>query len=130
MDKATAIGLGSGSLAVAVLSKVGYDTTKDAQTLAKERDDHTIDEMTALARQNIQNGRVKHESDKNKEKETWKAERERFLEYEKERHEKQQKRQGQMKLKKENERQQRQQLFNEQRVKRQHELRHRVENSV
>lgn len=130
MDKATAIGLGSGSLAVAVLGKVGYDITKDAQTLAKERDGHTIDEMTALARQNIKNGRVKHEADEHKKTETWKAERMRFLEYEKQRHEKQQKQQRQMKLKKENEVQQRQQLLTEHQIKRQQELRRRVENSV
>ncbi|KAK7699494.1 hypothetical protein SLS64_011632 [Diaporthe eres] len=130
MDKATAIGLGSGSLAVAVLGKVGYDITKDAQTLAKERDDHTIDEMTALARQNIKNGRAKHEADENKKTETWKAERMRFLEYEKQRHEKQQKQQRQMKLKKEKDAQQRQQLLSEQQVKRQQELRRRVENLV
>lgn len=130
MDKATAIGLGSGSLAVAVLGKVGYDITKDAQTLAKERDDHTIDEMTALARQNIKNGRAKHEADENKKTETWKAERMRFLEYEKQRHERQQKQQRQMKLKKEKEAQQRQQLLSEQQVKRQQELRRRVENLV
>lgn len=130
MDKATAIGLGSGSLAVAVLGKVGYDITKDAQTLAKERDDHTIDEMTTLARQNIKNGRVQHEANENKKAETWKAERQRFLEYEKQRHEKQQKQQGQMKLKRERERQQRQQVLNEQQARRQQEVRRRVENSV
>lgn len=130
MDKATAIGLGSGGLAVAVLGKVGYDITKDAQTLAKERDEHTIDEMTTLARQNIQNGRVKHEADENKTKEAWNAEKARFLEYEKQRHEKQQRQQKQMKLKKERELQERQQLLREQQAKRQRELRRRVENSV
>lgn len=80
-----------------MLGKVGYDITKDAQTLAKERDENTIDEMTALARQNIQNGRLKHEADEKKKTETWKTERARFLEYEKQRHEKQQKQQKQQK---------------------------------
>ncbi|KAG6355155.1 hypothetical protein INS49_004236 [Diaporthe citri] len=108
MDKATAIGLGLGSLAVAVLGKVGYDITKDAQTLAKERDDHTIDEMTALARQGIRNGRAKHEADEKKKTDTWKVERKRFLDQP----------------------QQMQQLLSEEQFKRQQELSRRVENSV
>ncbi|KKY34509.1 putative fatty acid synthase s-acetyltransferase [Diaporthe ampelina] len=109
---------------------IGYDITKDAQKLAKQRDDHTVDEMTALARQNIRNGRAKHEADEKKKKETWTTERARFLKYEKQRHEKQQKQQKEMKLKKEKEEQRRQQLLREWQRKRQQELGSKVENSV
>ncbi|KAL1858761.1 hypothetical protein Daus18300_009895 [Diaporthe australafricana] len=78
MDKATSIGIGAGGLAVAVAGKLGYDMTRDAQMLAKERDDDTIDQMTALARQNLLNARGKQDGNDKQNKKNWAAETKRF----------------------------------------------------